>query len=104
MTRAIQAKSVKSDRLRPSRAKTTKAGATPSSVTMQARIDSEFARELVELDAPVLGISGPSELVREGLRMLHKHARELAMAQSYDAFYHGQPAPISDVTAALWAE
>ena len=104
MTHAFQGKPVKSGRLRPSRAKTTKAGATPSSVIMQARIDSEFARELVEMDAPVLGISGPSELVREGLRMLHKHARELAMAQSYDAFYHGQPAPISDVTAALWAE
>ena len=69
---------------------------------MQARIDSDFARELVELDAPVLGISGPSELVREGLRMLHKHARELAMAESYDNFYHDQPAPISEVTAALW--
>jgi hypothetical protein len=71
---------------------------------MQARVDSEFARELVEHDAKVLGISGQSELVREGLRMLHKHASELAMAESYDKFYRGQSAPISEVTAALWAE
>jgi hypothetical protein len=35
---------------------------------MQARIDVGFARELVEHDAAVFGLEGPSELVREGLQ------------------------------------
>jgi hypothetical protein len=42
--------------------------------------------------------------VREGLRLVHKQARELAMAASYDEFYVGKPAPVSEVTAALWPE
>ena len=45
-----------------------------------------------------------SELVREGLRLVHKQAREVAMAASYDEFYGGRPAPVSEVTAALWPE
>jgi hypothetical protein len=71
---------------------------------MQARVDAEFARELLESDAAVLGLNSASELVREGLRLVHKEARELATAASYDAFYEGHPAPVSDVTAALWSE
>ena len=70
---------------------------------MQARVNAEFAREL-EADAAVLGLSSASELVREGLRLLHRQARELAMAASYDEFYAGQPAPVSDVTAAVWSD
>lgn len=73
-------------------------------VTVQARIDAGFARELLESDAPVLGLSSVSELVREGLRLLHRQARELAMAGAYDEFYGGEVAPISEITAALWAE
>ncbi len=78
--------------------------APAGTVTMQARVEESFATELLERDAPVLGLSGASELVREGLRLLHRQAREQAMADSYDEFYEGKPAPVSEVTAALWAE
>ena len=65
-----------------------------SSVIMQARIDSVFARTLIERDAVVLGLDGPSDLVREGLRLVHRRAQEQEMANRYDAFYAGQPAPL----------
>ena len=74
------------------------------SVTMQARVDADFARELVEADAPVLGLDGTSALVREGLRLVHKRARELAMAEEYDEFYGETPAPLPEGVAALWGE
>ena len=75
--------------------KTTAAAApTRASVIMQARIDGEFARTLVERDAVVLGLDGPSDLVREGLRLVHQQAQEQAMADSYDEFYVGKPAPL----------
>jgi hypothetical protein len=80
-----------------------RAGTSAGTVTMQARVDAGFAREL-EADAAVLGLRSASELVREGLRLVHKQARELAMAASYDEFYAGKPAPVSEVTAALWHE
>jgi hypothetical protein len=70
---------------------------------MQARVDTEFAR-LLEADADVLGLASTSDLVREGLRLLHLRAREVAMAASYDGFYGDEPAPVSDVSAALWSE
>jgi hypothetical protein len=57
---------------------------------MQARIDVGFARELVEHDAAVLGLEGPSELVREGLRLLHRRASEMDLAAAYDEFYAGR--------------
>jgi hypothetical protein len=68
--------------------------AAVGTVTMQARIDAGFARELVEHDAVVLGLDGPSELVREGLRLLHRRAREMDVAAAYDEFYSGQAAPL----------
>lgn len=61
---------------------------------MQARIDGEFAKILVERDAAVLGLDGPSELVREGLRLVHQRAEQQEMADSYDAFYAGKAAPL----------
>jgi hypothetical protein len=61
---------------------------------MQARIDVGFARELVGHDAAVLGLEGPSELVREGLRLVHRRAREMDLAAAYDEFYGGQVAPL----------
>ena len=73
-------------------------------VTMQARVDAAFARELVEADAPVLGLEGTSALVREGLRLVHKRARELAMAAEYAEFYGETPAPLPEGVAALWGE
>ena len=63
-------------------------------VTMQARVEAGFARELVEHDAAVLGLDGPSELVREGLRLLHRRAQEMDLAAAYDQFYSGQAAPL----------
>ena len=69
------------------------AGAT---VVMQARVDADFAAELLEHDAPALGLEGISALVREGLRLLHKRAREFAAAAEYGRFYGGQPAPLPD--------
>ncbi|MGI8449342.1 MAG: hypothetical protein ACR2MP_19620 [Streptosporangiaceae bacterium] len=73
-------------------------------MTMQARVDADFARELVEADAPVLGLDGTSALVREGLRLVHKQARELTMAREYDEFYGGEPAPLPEGVAAVWDE
>jgi hypothetical protein len=64
-----------------------------TSVIMQARIDSEFARTLVDRDAAVLGLDGPSDLVRAGLRLVHQQAQEQAMANSYDEFC-GEAAPL----------
>lgn len=64
------------------------------SVIMQARIEGAFAQTLLERDAVVLGLEGPSDLVREGLRLVHRRAQEQAMADSYDAFYGSKPAPL----------
>ncbi len=69
-------------------------------VVLQARVDAEFARELLEEDAGVLGLDGASEVVREGLRLLHRQAREQAAAEAYDAFYGGRPAPLPPGVAA----
>jgi hypothetical protein len=68
--------------------------AASGTVTMQARIDVGFARELVEHDAAVLGLEGPSELVREGLRLLHRRASEMALGTAYDEFHAGGTAPL----------
>lgn len=88
----------------PRGSRSRKRAAPTGSVTMQARVDAEFARELVETDGPVLGLEGTSALVREGLRLVHKRARELAMAEEYDKFYGGEPAPVPEGVAAIWAE
>src|SRR5260370_1253666 len=74
---------VRTGRLRVSRP------AAAGTVTMQARVDADFARELVEHDAVVLGLDGPSELVREGLRLLHLHPRELARLEEAIRVYLG---------------
>jgi hypothetical protein len=71
-----------------------------TSVIMQARVDAAFADELVNQDAVVLGLAGPSDLVREGLRLVHERAREAAMAAAYDEFYGGTPAPLPPGVAA----
>lgn len=82
-----------SARGRPGRPRVSRSAAT-GTVTMQARIDAGFARELVEHDAVVLGLDGPSDLVREGLRLLHRRAREMDVAAAYDEFYSGKAAPL----------
>lgn len=77
---------------------------TDGTVTMQARVDANFARELVDHDAAVLGLDGPSELVREGLRMVHRRAREIDLAAAHDDFYGGQAAPLPDGVPAADAD
>jgi Arc/MetJ-type ribon-helix-helix transcriptional regulator len=43
----------------------------------------EDALETAQADAPALGLSGdPSELVREGLRLLHQYAVDWKAAQA----------------------
>ncbi len=69
---------------------------TSGTVTMKARVDADFAAELLGNDAPVLGLGGMSEVVREGLRLVHKRARALALAAEYDDFYGGQSAPLPE--------
>jgi hypothetical protein len=61
---------------------------------MQARVDAVFAQALIDQDAVVLGLDGPSALVREGLRLVHERAREAAMVAAHDEFYGGRPAPL----------
>jgi hypothetical protein len=85
---------------RPSRA-SRKSLRTPGSgasatVVMQARVDADFAAELIERDAPALGLQGISAVVREGLQLVHKRARETAAAAEYDRFYGGRPAPLPE--------
>jgi hypothetical protein len=65
-----------------------------SSVILQARVDGDFADELLAHDAVVIGLDGPSELVREGLKLVHRRAQEQALIDSYDAFYEGERAPL----------
>jgi hypothetical protein len=69
-------------------------------VVVQARI-SEVEAEMVQADALQPGLEGTSPPVREGLALLHRRAQVSALAQSYDDFYGGAPAPLTDVTAAL---
>ena len=74
--------------------KATPARAKASSVILQARVDGDFAEELLAHDAVVLGLDGPSEVVREGLKLVHRRAQEQSLIDSYDAFYQGQRAPL----------
>jgi hypothetical protein len=74
--------------------KTASARAKTSSVILQARVDGNFAEELLAHDAAVLGLDGPSEVVREGLKLVHRRAQEQSLIDSYDAFYQGLRAPL----------
>lgn len=93
--RATRDRSSKQDRSRTP-AKPQSGSASGGTVTVQARVDVDFATELLQNDASVLGLSGMSEVVREGLRLLHRRARELALASEYDRFYGGRPAPLPE--------
>jgi hypothetical protein len=70
-------------------------------VLVQARVPRETAAH-VAADAEILGLEGVSDVIREGLRLVHRRAALVALAQQYDDFYGGEPAPISDATAALY--
>lgn len=70
------------------------------SVVMQARVPRELAAAVTQ-DAATLGLDGQSEVIREGLRLVHRKAQLVALAAEYDDFYGGRPAPVSEITAAL---
>jgi hypothetical protein len=74
-----------------------------STVLMQARVPRDVANH-VPNDATILGLDGISDVIREGLRLVHRRAELVALAQEYDDFYGGAPAPVSEVTAALYAD
>jgi len=74
-----------------------------STVLMQARVPREMA-DHVAADAKALGLDGVSEVIREGLRLVHRRARLVSLAQEYDDYYGGKPAPLSEFTAALYGE
>ena len=57
------------------------------------RVPIEFARKLIERDGPALGLDGMSEIVREGLRLVHRMAREQRAAAELEE-YHGVVAPL----------
>ena len=66
---------------------------------VQARVSEDDAHRL-DTDARALGLANRSEGIREGLRLLHSRARDVALAQDYDIFYGaGVHAPVSDVSA-----
>jgi Arc/MetJ-type ribon-helix-helix transcriptional regulator len=71
---------------------------TDNTTVVQARVPSGVARQADE-DAALLGLPNRSAAVREGLRLLHRRARELALARDYDDFYQGEPAPLGEVAA-----
>jgi hypothetical protein len=72
-------------------------------VVVQARV-SEAEAATAQEDAALLGLEGTSEAVRAGLALPHRRAQLSALAQSYDDIFGGEPAPLSDVTAALHSE
>ena len=67
---------------------------------VQARLTAELLQRLDE-DVELLHLKSRSAAVREGLKLLHRQARETALAAAYDRFYAdtGGQAPISDIAA-----
>jgi hypothetical protein len=74
---------------------------TMGSQIVQARVGDDLLAQLAS-DAETLGLDNTSDALREGIELLHRKAQQVRLAQSYDDFYAGQPAPLSDVTRALW--
>lgn len=68
---------------------------------VQTRVSSELAAQLAA-DAEALGLANVSEALREGIDLIHRKAEQVRLAQSYDDFYGGKPAPLDAVTAAIW--
>lgn len=68
---------------------------------VQARVP-EHVLEQLSADAEALGLENTSEALREGIELLHRKAEQIRLAQSYDDFYGGAPAPVGEGTAALW--
>ncbi len=68
---------------------------------VQARVNDQVLEQLTA-DAATLGLDNTSAALREGIELLRRKAAQVRLARSYDDFYGGEPAPLSDVTAALW--
>lgn len=68
---------------------------------VQARVNDQVLEQL-SADAATLGLESTSAALREGIDLLHRRATQVRLARSYDDFYGGEPAPLSEVTAALW--
>jgi Arc/MetJ-type ribon-helix-helix transcriptional regulator len=71
---------------------------TERTTILQARVPVALARQADE-DAEALGLPNRSAAVREGLRLLHRRARQVALERDYDDFYQGATAPLSEMTA-----
>lgn len=52
----------------------------------------------------MLGLDGPSELVREGLRLLHRRAQQMNLAAAYDEFCGSREAPLHPGVSAADAD
>jgi len=80
----------------------------PASVVLQARVPSQIA-DALPADIETLGLEGPR---RQSVKVFccftarhdYRKARLVALGRSYDAFYDGEPAPVSEVTAALYPD
>ncbi len=70
---------------------------------VQARVTREVL-DHTSADATTLGLENTSEALREGIELLHRKAEQACLAQSYDDFYGGAPAPVGEATEALWAQ
>jgi hypothetical protein len=78
------------------------ASGTPANgAVWQTRLSREAAATY-EQDLEILGLDR-SEALRRGLRLLHREALETRMARDVEEFYGGERAPLSDVTAAVYA-
>lgn len=62
-----------------------------TSEVWQARIGVDLADQL-RSDAELLGLAGRTEIVKEGLRLLHQHAAQERMARDV-ADYYGESTP-----------
>ena len=65
----------------------------PSSEVWQARIGAELAAQLRE-DAELLGLDSRTDMVKEGLRLLHQVAAQERMARNVEEFYGGKEPPL----------
>ena len=72
-----------------------------SNSIIQTRVDSAVVAQLAA-DAEVLGLANTSEALREGIDLLHRKAEQVRLAVSYDHYYAGAVAPLSEATAAIW--
>ena len=68
---------------------------------VQARVNDQVLEQLAT-DAATLGLESTSAALREGIELLHRKASQVRLARSYDDFYGGAPAPLSQVTSSLW--